>query len=604
MCAACIAATSAATAAAAPTCPLSYGATDAAKSHKLYLYFPTAADATFPSYATSVSPAAVFDVAALNPAIGTTAALRSRIYDVVADDYCEFNVQVFSTTTNPATLASPPARRVTVAIGTDTNSTTTASGTSYSWGLAQEVDTGDGVEIDFARVWAGTYTSCEGSAATGGCTTGSLTGTNATLDRWAQAIGGTSAHEAGHTYGLAHTDDNPPTDTGQPGPTPLTGEDSFHRHLMPSGNNLTGEDRASYRRHFSDRTFGLLATNVGLSIQTMHNWDLANPNAAAGRSLRIDFLSQLSSVPISWSYTGSSSPWINPTVSGPSGTATFKGTTYNRYAITWSTPNPAWPGTAGTVAGGGRFHIGATFTGVDFNQPDPIIIQNITLRDASGTPLTLHPRLPIYDTGAVDASDGTFDLNFIASAGINPLQLVSANVYQLPRVTSIDAMTGVGRPRTFDKVPIQPWSTTKCKPGLLRKILRCPIAKLAQRPHVLVQHFVGQPNVVDCSNGVPHAPGHDSNTEPDDEGPICAGTERDPFPSATIYVIAHFVDPRAKHYDPKTKRYIVGPLASTVYYQFAGIRKPKQRLLAMENLASTGLQLCWTASTFCPHPMP
>src|SRR6266542_2953679 len=153
---------------AAPTCPLSYGSTDAAKSHKLFLYFPTAADATFPNYATGVSPAAAFDVASLSAGIGTTAALRDRIYDVVVDDYCEFNVQVLSTTTNPATMASPPARRVTVAVGSDNTG---------AWGQAQEVDIGDGIDIDFARVWAGTYTTCEGSIMPNTCTmTGALTG--------------------------------------------------------------------------------------------------------------------------------------------------------------------------------------------------------------------------------------------------------------------------------------------------------------------------------------------------------------------------------------------------------------------------------------------
>ena len=56
----------------------------------------------------------------------------------------------------------------------------------------------------------------------------------------------------------------------------------------------------------------------------------------------------------------------------------------------------------------------------------------------------------------------------------------------------------------------------------------------------------------------------------DYEGPLCAGTTQDPFPSTTVYVIAKFVDPAARHYDPATKTYIVGPVVSTVYYQFAG----------------------------------
>ena len=60
---------------AAPTCPLSYGTTDAAKSHKLYLYFPTTDDTTYPFSGT----ARHFDVSELDSSIGTTAALRDRL---------------------------------------------------------------------------------------------------------------------------------------------------------------------------------------------------------------------------------------------------------------------------------------------------------------------------------------------------------------------------------------------------------------------------------------------------------------------------------------------------------------------------------------------
>ena len=576
----------ASTARAAPTCPLSYGTTDAAKSSKLYLYFPTAADSTFPSYATGASPAALFDVAGLTSGIGTTTALEDRIHDVVADDYCEFNVQVLQTTTNPATLPSPPPRRTTVAVGSDN----TGGG---AWGQAQEVDTGDSIAVDFARVWAGAYTACEGSApnpmnpAATICTTGSLTGMSNTLDRWAQAIGGTAAHEGGHTYGLAHTDDDPPSDPfdSQPGPAALTGEDAFTRHLMPAGYFLSGENRASFRRHFSDRTFGLLATNAGLSVQTMHNWDLINPNATAARSLQIDFLSQLSSVTTSWSFAGSSSPWINPTVTSLSGTTTFHGTSYKRYRITWSTANPSWTGgVAGVVAGGGRFHIGTTFTGVDFNVPDPIVIQNITLLDASSSPLTLHPRLPIYDAGTVDSAGGTFDANFFAPFTGGQLLLRNVVVRQLTRVAAIDSLTGLGRPRTFDRRRIRPWETTKCVVKTLsaKRRSHCPIARLSAEPHVQVKHSLGQKGVVDCSRGAPKsvqsgAPGSDRPQAPDDEGPICAGTIRDPFPSTTIYITATVVDPKAKHFDRKRREYVVGPVTSKLYYQFAGRRHPRKR---------------------------
>lgn len=557
----------------AQTCPLSYGTTDSAKSNKLFLYLPAADDATFPSYAINVSPARAFDVAALSPGIGTTAQLIDRIHAVVTDDYCEFNVQVLATTTNPATLPMPPPRRVTVAIGSDSNGT--------MWGLAQDTDIGGAVDVDFAREWAGTYTTCEGATPTGGCTTtGALTGANATLDRWAQAIGGTAAHEAGHTYGLLHSDDDPPSgDCGEAGPAPLPGEDSYHRHVMPRGCYLSGDDRAGYRRHFSDRTYGLIAGNVGLSIQTMHNWDLINPNAAEAHTLAIDFLSALPAVNISWTFTGASSPWINPVVSGPSGMAVFKGTTYNQYRITWSAGNPAWITPApGVVPGGAEFHIGATFTGVDFNQPDPIIIQNTTLFDGVSKPLTLHPRLPMYDTGAVDAADSTFAVHFLAPPGGTMMRLQSATVYQLPRVAAIESMTGEGRPMARDGFPVRPWSVSKCPPATLARGARCVVAKLSDPRHVEVIQRVGEKGVYDCSRGVPRIERPsvtkplDSAFPPDDEGPICAGVQRDLFPSTTVYLVATFVDPNAKHYDLRQKSYVVGPVTSKVYYQFAGVR--------------------------------
>ena len=560
------------------TCPLSYGTTDAAKSNWLFLYFPTSSDSTFPAYGTSVSPLAPFDVSALSAGIGTTTQLINEIGTVVIDDYCEFNVQVHTTTTNPALLASPPARRVTVGIGDDN---------SGAWGEAQEVDIGDAIDIDFARVWAGTYVTCEGGngpSGSGCSTTGSLTGSNATLEHWGQAIGGTAAHEAGHTYGLAHSDDDPPVDCDVSGPTPTPGEDPYYQHLMPAGCNLTGPQRADYRRHFSNRTYGLLATNVGLSIQTMHNWNLTNPNAEQGNSLAIDFLSVLPTVSISWSFAGASSPWINPTVSGPSGTAVFKGATYNKYTITWSAPNPAWSDPSpGIVAGGAVFHIGTTFTGVDFNAPDPIIIQDVTLFDASSNPLALHPRLAGYDAGTLDAANGTFSLHFFPVAGAPSLRLQSARIYQLPRVAAIESMVGDGRPLTRDKTPIVPWSVIECPSSNLREGATCSVANIAQPPHIKETYGLGQPGVYDCSQGVPHLPPRkpnqpstrlqDSPNPLDYEGPICAGTQQDPFPSTTVYVIATFVDPAAKHYDPVSRQYVVGPLVSTAYYQFAGIRQ-------------------------------
>ena len=552
---------------AAPSCPLSYGATDAAKSHKLYLYFPTADDATYPGDFSGESPAKKFDVADLNSAIGTTAALRDRIHDVVVDDFCEFNVQVLSTTTSPESL--PITLRHVEAVGSDNSG-------GGAWGQSP---TSNADQLS-GRVWGGAYVACEGGDGAGGCTTtGSLTGTNATIERWAQAIGGTAAHESGHTYGLNHSDDDPPTGLcPDPGPGSAPGEDALTRHLMPSGCNLTGPERATYRRHVSDAGYGILATNIGLSIQTMHNWDLVNPNAGAGHSLTIEFLSSLPAVTIAWFYDGNRSPWINPVVSGPTGTTMFHGSLLNRYKITWSAANPTWGGPSGTVNGGAEFHVGATFTGVDFDAPDPIIIQNVTLFDASSHALTLHPRLPMYDAGAVDSADSAFSVHFFANPGA-AMRLREAVIFQLPRVASIASMVGEGRPVTFDKLPIRPWTETKCAPAILREEARCTIAKLDQPAHVTSIHRLGEKNVFDCSNGVPWREFRrgqgDSAKIPDNDGPICAGSVRDPFPATTVYMIATFVDPAAKHWDPARKAYVVGPVTSKLFYQFAGVRDMK-----------------------------
>jgi hypothetical protein len=565
----------------AQTCPTEDPAIDSAKSNKLFIYFPATADATFPNFGSNFNNAQPFDATALSASIGTTAQVIDAIHSVVADDYCEFNVQVLATTTNPASMASPPPKRSTVAVGSDSFTTT-----GTLWGQAQEVDTNDSISVDFARVWAGTYVSCEGgpgpTSPTFVCsTTGSLTGSNATLTRWAQAIGGTAAHEGGHTYGLSHTDDDPPNDpTGQPGLGPAPGEDAFNRHLMPTGWDLTGPDRATFRRLFSDRDYGILATNVGLSVETMHNWDLVNPNAESASSLSIDFLSTRGSMSISWTYTGSLSPWVNPTLSGPSGTTVFKGTTYNKYRITWSAGNAAWSNPSpGVPAGGAAFHIGAAFTGVDFNAPDPIIIQNVTLFNATSAALALHPRLPSYDAGTLDGATGDFGLGFNAPAG-GPMQLERANILLLPRLATIDAMVGSGNPLARDGEPIRPWSASVCTSRSLgERGVNCPVANLKDPPHVRVSRHLGEAGVIDCRRGdvIAGKAASDSGNIPDYEGPICAGETLDPFPSAVVYVIARFIDPNAKHYDAAAKAYVVGPVTSTLYYQFAGIRKVKGR---------------------------
>jgi hypothetical protein len=121
-----------------------------------------------------------------------------------------------------------------------------------------------------------------------------LNGANSTLERWAFSIGGTAAHEAGHTYGLTHAN----------GATVLPGEDPLGTHIMPAGPSVTPEERAGSRRHFDDTSFGILAANVGLSVETIHNWDFTNPNGVDAKSIRFDLLSTKPTLMLSWSYGG------------------------------------------------------------------------------------------------------------------------------------------------------------------------------------------------------------------------------------------------------------------------------------------------------------
>jgi hypothetical protein len=388
------------------------------------------------------------------------------------------------------------------------------------------------------------------------------------------------AHEGGHTYGLVHNT------------TTLTGEDSFTRHLMPAGSAVSQEQRAAYRRHFSDTEFSVLAANVGLSIQTMHNWDLVNPNSTAARRFRLTFLSPQSSPILSWVYENSQSPWVDPVVTS-FGTQTFKGTTYNRYRLTWSTGQSWNGGASGQVPAGGDFHVGATFSGVNFNQPDPIIITDSELLDNSGDPLPLKPRLPGYDQGSIDADDGSFSIQ-LTNFGARRLRIRNVVVRELPRVLSIDAMVAGGRMADPFGQPFRPWPRGTRRIAVPDRAMRrkrgqltLTLAHMRQRRHVLEQPV--------CDPGDPPPPpppppadppsepggGRDEppprRGDPDDapaglaDSPACTnGVNASLFPATSLFVTADAITPNAKVWNRKRKRFVRRPLKSRIYYQIAG----------------------------------
>jgi hypothetical protein len=532
------------TAAAAPACPISYGSADDAKPNKLYLYYPTVADATFPEFGAvgggPTSPAQPFDISQLTSYSGTAGALRNATNDVVMDDYCEFNVQVRPTTT------APPAtfpRRVSVAVGTD-------SEPAGRWGRTDVTDVGDPTALGFARVWAGTY------QATAGFPGGALEGANSTVDRWGRAIGGTAAHEGGHSYGLVHNT------------TTLPGEDGYGRHLMPAGSDVTQEERAGYRRHFSDTEFSTLASNVGLSIQTMHNWDLVNPNSQTAHRFRLTFLSPQSSPVMSWSYGGNLTPWINPTVSA-FGTQSFKGTTYHRFRLTWSTADPWSGGPDGQVPGGGEFHVGATFSGIDINQPDPIIITNSELLDDTGDPLPLKPRLPGYDVGTLDSDDGSFKVDFSNFVAAAPMDLRNVVVRELPRVLSIEQMVAGGNLSDPFGEPFRPFGRSRVvlrdsRPLTRKRGVSVRVARMSQEREIL-EEVDGK-----CEAG-------DSPVASDTDAPCKAGFNASLFPSTTFLITADAVSAPSRVFDARRKKFVRKSLTSRIYYQVGGIHPDLNR---------------------------
>lgn len=549
---------------ATPSCPIELGTIEDAKPNKLYLYFPAADDAAYPEFGNGnvTSPARAFDITALGAYTGNAVDLQNAISDVVVDDYCEFNVKVLTTTTAPPTTFP---RRSTVAIGTDSIFFATAgtnctagpavapclAGTPpcYLFGTTQALNANPG----FARVWAGTYQSMLGGAG------GALNGANSTLQRWAFAIGGTAAHEGGHTYGLTHPN----------GETVKAGEDPIGTHIMPRGCALTNEQRAGARRHFDDTSFSILASNVGLSVQTIHNWDFTNPNSAAASSLQITVLSTQPSLTLSWTYLGDLSPWNSPTVT-PSGTANFQGTNFNQYLVTWSTAKSWANGTPGNVGPGVTFHVGTTFSGVDLSQSNPIILTQIALLDGSGNPLTLQPRMIGYDAGALDGSDGNLNFNFINPDPARPLILANLAVSELPRVASIDSMVPGATLKSWQGLPITPWKSERqvAAPGgtsegrrevTIKDVYKVPLAKLSQSRHIFIDV---KPE--DCKR-----PAAIKDGNPDDE--LCQpGITVDLFPSTTMYITATVIDPQAKHWDPAQAKFVVGPLESKLFYQVAG----------------------------------
>jgi len=427
---------------------------------------------------------------------------------------------------------------------------------SNVYGVAQAVDMGDADSQDYARVYADSFGEAFGGPGE------ALNGADSTLERWATAIGHTTSHEAGHNYGLAH---------GNDAPVPGSGEDQNTNHILATGNTgLTGEIRAGVDRHFSDTSYEILGHNVGLSINTVYNWDFTNPNSSDAHSLVITILSQSSTLTLDWFYTGDRSPWKNPTVTKLVGTTkTFQGTTYNNvYELTFSTATSWCCGSNGVVPPGQEFHIGASF-----QESDPIVVYETTLKDNAGNDLPLHPRTVGFDNGSTDMGTGDFELLiFNPNPDEGDLIIQDLRFVFLPRLLHINSMVA-------DAERLQDYRGIEVLPYLPDK-LYLPMSLLSPRNQIEIGDQTSitlanltNPRHVDitydatgCERGfIPPADVEAGEIEycPD-------GTALSLFPATTVYVVANVVDPNAKYFDPAVGDIVTGPLESKVFYQFTG----------------------------------
>jgi hypothetical protein len=520
------------------------------KGNQLFLYFPTSVDSTFPLYggtfvSGATSPLAAFNVADLDPGIGTTSQLRNGVFNMVVDDYCEFNVEVNSSTTLPT--PTMPRWQI-VGLGTDS-----ADVGGILFGIAQAVDTNDSDPQDYSRVFAKSFKDAYAGAGN------VLNGVNSTLQRWTYAIGETAAHEAAHNYGAAH---------GHSAPRPASAEDGQNWHIMATGSTgLTGLMRVTRNRHFSDTEYEILGYNVGLNIKTLHNWDFVNPNGVSADSMRIKVLSTSNSLSTNWWYNGSASPWDNPTVSYTGTTQNFQGSTYFVHNVdftvpqSWNGPNP------GVVMPAADFHTGVTFSG-----SATTIIFDVQLFSGS-TLLPLAPRLAGYDTGDVELGGGGFGVNFFnTNVAAGPLQLSEVLVFRSPRMVDISSMMRNARPVDLRGEPVEFLSSARFTNLELTESLELPIAKLTDKRSVDIVY-----SAKDCppgSLGSVQKDGVVKGGAGDGEGveiQYChKGNALSLFPATYTYMVAKVVDPNALHWDAKLGELVTGPLETVIYYQLGG----------------------------------
>ena len=511
----------------------------------IYLYYATTNDSNLPDnigdIGLTTSPLPPFDVNDLDSSIGTTAEFRAAITERLKVDYCEFDVRIVPTTSDNGTTNPPPSdpRWQVIGIGSDAES-------GNFFGVAEDVDIGDSELTDFSRVWGSSFKNVYGGAGQ------ALGGVNSTFERWVNAIASTTSHEAGHNFGLAHSDS-----ASQPT------EDPQSNHILATSSDLTGEDRVE-ERHFSDTSFEILAANIGLFEQTVSNWDFVNPNDRAADGFQITVLVLPSDgTPSKASvYTGGLSPWEDISIADD-GTESFKGITYNRYTIDFVSPKSWNNGPDGEIPAGEEFHVGVGLT-------TNYIVRD-TLLTSGGSALELNPRVVGYTTGgSFDPSSGNLHVTFSNPDPENgPLVLSDFLIRYIPRTVDINEMVSGGELQGIDGLPVNPWDIrgTDQKNFQISDTKDVTVGNLAENRAV---NFIREAN--QCERGINGPPPVEDAAAPFSIEYCPEGNVIGLFPSTRVYFEATVTDPDAQYFDPTLKKFVQGPLQSRIFVQLPGVK--------------------------------
>ncbi|MBK7872621.1 MAG: hypothetical protein IPJ74_19040 [Saprospiraceae bacterium] len=525
------------------------------KLNKIHLYFPTI-NTAFPNFGSgqiSTDPLTVFDADALFSG-ASSSDLQENIRDLVADHFCELDVGVLKTQSLPVLNTTTNARANIIGISTSDD----GNSSRIVFGLAQGIDLSEEANLSYASIWVGELKN--EFSGTGGALNSSHTDIS---KRWVNAIATTAAHEAAHNYGLDHSIALPSSSQ----------EDTLTNHLMAEGNTTDGNNRATVSKHFSNTSFGALAHRLGLQVNTLHSWELINPNNQAADQLIITVFSKANNLTIN-NADLSRCPWQAPRVEHISNNHWLFDDIYKKFEIIFDQPQPD---SSGQVPAGHRFHIGLAF-----EEDEAVIVVGVTLKNGNLT-LPLSPRTVGFDQGFIDTSTGEVSMrifnNGIDSSRVRQLsttrqiRLENLRIDFLPRVADLKSMRNFDggifpnpeQDRLVDFRGLKVLSEGNVEQQqrlILDTVLAVFFGKLTDPRRINITF-----DSTGCVKGI--GPGDVFNGKIN----YCFhGTLLSLFPSTMIYVTATIVEPNATYFDPNRNEFVTGDLRTYVQYQFSGIK--------------------------------